>query len=233
MFVSFVLWSLCLLLLIFFSILGSFVSRNPFLWTLFVASVKLWVHSKIETVRAYFRSDPEDDQMSLSSSTSSSSLATLDEGIDEPGDLCVMDIQHCPEYSLISYAYRHMQYRMVFGMSRVAQLSQFLEVEFEMLGTHSVKKVMLPILQAQKPKSDIILKVTDDKHNELPGKIEECIIQLFGPFVGEPDKEGLFAILSVTDPNGSCPRIIVNCLDTRFFIDRTLSTIDQEEITTS
>lgn len=228
MFVSFVLWSLCLLLLFFVAVLGSFVKRNPFLWTLLVASAKLWVHSKIESVRQYFRPDLDDDCPSISSCSSS----LPEECIEEPGDLCVMDIQHHPEYSLVSYAYRHMQYRMVFGIKRVSQLSQSMGVEFEMLGTHSMKKIMLPILQQQKSDSDIILKVTDDKHHEVPGKIEECIVHLFGPFVGEPDKEGFLAMLSATDPNNTCPRITVNCLDRRFFIDRETETIDQEEIIT-
>ena len=121
---------------------------------------------------------------------------------------------------------------MVFGLKRVAQISQLLDVEFEMLGTQSIKKIILPILQQQKICSDIILKVTDDKLQEVPGKIEECIVQLFGPFVGEPDKEGLFAMLSSIDSGEDTPIIIITCLDRRFFIDRVTRTVEEEEITT-
>ena len=116
MIVSFVLWSLCLLGLFSFSVFGYFIRRNPFLWTLLAASAKLWVHSKVESVRQYFRPELADDPLDEAISVSSSMSDSPEEGIDEPGDVCVMDMQHCPEYSIISYAYRHMQYRMVFGL---------------------------------------------------------------------------------------------------------------------
>lgn len=232
MFVSFVMWSLCVLLLICLGVVGSFARRNPFLWTLLVTSVKVWVRAKWTAFGQLFCPVCPHAPLTSDSESDSGSGPQSEEGIEDPGDLCVMDIQHHPQFTLITYAYRHLQYKHVLGMDRINQISQDLEVEFEMLGTDSLRKLLVPVLRVQKQTSDIVLKIVTEMQEELPGELCEKITQLFGPFAGMPDPEGFCAYLQTLDPNCAHPFFTVSCLDHRYLVDQTQGIVTRERLTT-
>ena len=119
---------------------------------------------------------------------------------------------------------------MVFGITQIVEMDARLHCEFEMLGTHSMKKMMIPILRRQQSQADIVLKVTNASQKELPGELEKHIIQVFGPFAAVPDNEGLFSMLKEMHP-GTTDTIVVTCLDRRYIIDCLNNIVTHEEIT--
>ena len=76
-----------------------------------------------------------------------------------------------------------------------------------------------------------MLRVLNEAQEELPAHIAECITQVFGPFAGVPDLQGLCAYLDTVDQDVAHPIIVVSCLDHRYVIDREAGTVTPERIT--
>lgn len=222
MFVTVVLWLLCLSLAVCCYTVRAFCVRNPVIAHVLLVTLRAWVRSSLQRLWGKRQpkldcSDSSDSSDSSVSSVSTDSEPDVADYVDEPGDLKILEVQEDPTHVLVKYAYRNMRYAMALGPQFLHELSA--EDDFDPAA------IVVEVLRAQKPRGDIVLniqrstgKVTDHEHEE--------VVKLFGPFGHVQDVEGFFLALDAKQLFCSqlkCTMarepIYVTCLDHVFVLD--------------
>lgn len=212
MIVTLALWFLCLLFIAFAFVFGSFVRRNPFLWTLMKTSVKFWVVAKWESTLSWWNGDKEaelvsDDETSQSSESSE-------------GGVHVLGVQHFDSFTVVFYTYRDLQYKMVFGAESCEQITQESGVHYT---DADYATIVQDRLSEQEAHADIVLRV--DNCEGINKELEQWVVELFGPFAALPDTAGLLECLA--EHFVGAPDLWVTCLDCKYFISPSSRSVDK------